>query len=233
MSAVVPALALSVAAYLLGAFVHRRAASSPLLHPVAIAMFAVVAVLAALAAFGHPVADEYFEHNTLLIECLMVSIVAFALPLIDNARQLSRDLVGILGAVAVSGLMLGVTTVALCILFGMEAGVTAALGIRTVTNPMTVVIAEANGLSVDIAMLGVFITGIVGVIVGERLLAFVGVTDPRQVGLMLGTTCHTFGIVRALEIGPLAAAYATVGMIVVGLLYAFTVPWVLLLAGFG
>jgi putative effector of murein hydrolase len=48
---------------------------------------------------------------------------------------------------------------------------------------------------------------------------------------MLGITCHTFGVVRALEIGPLAAAYATVGMIVVGLLYAFAVPWVLLLAG--
>ena len=231
MNALLPALALSVAAYLLGAFVHRRAGSSPLLHPVVIAMFAVVAVLAALAAFGHPVADIYFERNTLLLECLMVAITAFALPLIDNARQLTRDLAGILAAVAVSGVMLGATTVALCVLFGVDANVTAALGLRTVTNPMAAVIAEANGLSVEVAMLGVFITGVVGVIVGERLLALVGVTDPRQVGLMLGITCHTFGVVRALEIGPLAAAYATVGMIAVGLLYAFTVPWVLALAG--
>ena len=231
MNTLLPALVLSAAAYLLGVFVHRRAANSPLLHPVVIAMFLVVAVLSALKAFGHPFADVYLEQNELLLECLFVGIVAFALPLVDNARRLTRDLAGILATVVLSGLTLGATTVGLCLVLGFNPDVAAALSLRTVTNPMAVVIAAANGLSVDIAMLGVFITGVVGVIFGERMLNLTGVTDARHAGLMLGITCHTFGIVRALEISPLAAAYATVGMIMTGLLYAFAVPWVLVLAG--
>jgi len=92
---------------------------------------------------------------------------------------------------------------------------------------MAAVIAEANGISVELAMLGVFITGTVGIVVADKILVWFGVKDERRVGLVLGITCHTFGVVRALERSDLSAAYATIGMILTGLIYAFAVPFVL------
>jgi putative effector of murein hydrolase len=231
MSTLLPALALSVGAYLLGVFVYRAAQGSPLLHPVVIATFAAVLMLVALNAVGLPFAGSYLEENAILIEGLMLGITAFALPLIENARQLVRDLVGIFAVTAISGVLIGATTLLIAFVFGLPPEAIAATGLRTVTNPMAAVIAEANDLSIEIAMLGVFVTGGVGIAISEKLLSLIGVTDARRVGLILGIICHTFGVVRALEISPLAAAYATVGMIVTGLLYAFTVPWVLLLVG--
>ncbi|BCJ92250.1 hypothetical protein IZ6_29850 [Terrihabitans soli] len=229
MSLMLAALALSVTAYLLGVFVNRAAHESPLLHPVVVATFAAVAMLLALNLFGHPFAGTYLEENAILIEGLMLGITAFALPLIDNARRLIRDLLGIFAVTALAGIAIGGTSLLIAYAFGLPAEAIAAIGIRSVTNPMAAVIAAANGISVEIAMLSVFVTGMIGIVISEKLLSWIGVTDERRVGLMLGITCHTFGVVRALEISPLSAAYATVGMIVTGLLYAFSVPWILAL----
>jgi len=228
-STLLPALAISLGAYLLGVFINRAANNSSFLHPVVLAMLLAVAALSALHFFGLAFEDDYFRHNAVLLEGLMIAITAFALPLIDNSRKLVRDLPGILAASALASLCLGVVTVAVCVAIGLDGTETASLSLRTVTNPMAAVIAEANGLSVEMAMLGVFVTGTVGVILSEKIAARVGVTDERRVGLMLGITCHTFGVVRALELSPLSAAYATMGMILTGLIYAFAVPMVLAL----
>ena len=229
MSTLLPALAISLGAYLLGTFVNRAAGHSPFLHPVVLAMFLAVAVLSGLRAAGFAFEEDYFRHNNVLIEGLMIAITAFALPLIDNGRKLVRDLPGILATSLLASFLLGVVTLAVCFLIGLDGAETASLSLRTVTNPMAAVIAEANGLSVEMAMLGVFITGTVGVVFSEKIAAFIGVTDERRVGLMLGITCHTFGVVRALERSPLSAAYATMGMILTGLIYAFAVPTALAL----
>ena len=226
-----PAIALTLGAYLLGVFVNRAAGGSSLIHPVVVAMAVVLAFLGALRAFGHPLADAYLEGNAFLVECLMVGIVAFCVPLIDNARQMLRDLVSTIVSTAASAIAIGTTTIAICLLFGLDEGAVSAAGLRSVTTPMAVAIAEANAISIELAMLGVFVTGVLGVVIGQKLLEWVGVTDERHVGLMFGITCHAFGVIRALEISTLAAAYATVGMIVTGVLYAFCVPWVIVLLG--
>lgn len=227
MSLLIPALGLSIGAYLFGLSVYRRVGNSPFLHPVAVAMVAVVLVLALLRTVGHPLAGAYVEQNRVLLDALLVAIVAFAVPLIDNARQLMRDLVGIVAACVLSAVLAGVCTFAVCRAAGLSPEVAGAIGLRNVTNPMAIVIAQANGFSVEIAMLAVFVTGVAGVVFGEKILSFLGVRGPRQVGLVLGIMSHTFGVVRALEISPLAAAYASLAMIVTGLLHAFAVPWVL------
>lgn len=229
MTPLVPALALSLGGYLAGLWLHRRAGNSPLLHPVALGTFFVAAALGILAWTGHPFAETYLGNNQILIEALFVGVVAFALPLIDNVRRLARDFTGILLSAVLSGLVLGLTTFLVSLPFAFSGAEIAALSLRTVSQPIAVAIAAANGLSVEIVMLSVFVSGVAVIIAGERLLRAAGVNDERHVGLALGITSHTFGVVRALEISPLCAAYAMTGMLVVGLVYAFALPLFLLL----
>lgn len=229
MTPLVPALALSLAGYLAGLWLHRRAGNSPLLHPVAIGMFAVAAALGILAWTGHPFAATYLDNNQILVEALFLGVVAFAMPLVDNARKLFQDLVGILACAVLSSAVLGAITLLVSLLFGFSAPEIAALSLRTVSQPIAVAIAAANGLSIEVVMLAVFVSATATIIAGEPLLRAAGVGDERHVGLALGITSHTFGVVRALEIGPLCAAYAMTGMLVTGLVYAFALPLFLLL----
>lgn len=228
MTPLVPALALSLGSYLAGLWLHRRAGNSPLLHPVALGTFFVAAALGVLAWTGHPFAETYLDNNQILVETLFVGVVAFALPLIDNARKLFQDLFGILACAVLSSAVLGAITLLFSLLFGFSAPEIAALSLRTVSQPIAVAIAAANGLSIEIVMLAVFVSATVTIIAGEPLLRAAGVNDERHVGLALGITSHTFGVVRALEIGPLCAAYAMTGMLVTGLVYAFALPLFLL-----
>ncbi|HKY00934.1 MAG TPA: LrgB family protein [Burkholderiales bacterium] len=218
-----PALGLTVAAYLVGVLLQRRSGKA-LLHPVGVAMLIVVAVL---ACFDAALTQTYLQHNAVLLEFLMVAIVAFAIPLVDNIRAVTQELMRLLAVVLISGLFIAGSTVALCWVLNLDLATTLAFSLRSVTNPIVLAIAEKNNLAVDMAMLGGFITGIVGVVAGEPILRALKITDPRRVGLVLGITCHTFGIARSLEIGSVAAAYATVGMIFTGVFYAFAAPWVL------
>ena len=224
MSGALSALGLSLLAYLAGLWIQRHTGNKPYMHPVILAILLVAFVLALL---DESATDAYLEHNMLLLDLLMVAVVAFSVPLVDNMRLVLREFARLLAVVALAAIFIAGSTIALCYAFGIDAAAMAAFSFRSVTNPIAIAIAEQNALSVDLAMLGVSITGVVGILTAEHILAALRITDPRHVGLVLGITSHAFGIARALEISSLAAAYATVGMIVSGLLYAFAVPWLL------
>jgi putative effector of murein hydrolase len=198
--------------------------SKPYMHPIVLAMAAVVLVLALLPPGA---TEDYLAHNELLLDLLMVAVVAFAVPLVDNVRTVLRDLLRVCAVVLVAGAFITVSTVALCYVAGVDADAIAAFSLRSVTNPIAIAVSEQNAISVDLAMLGVFVTGLVNVVAVEPILHRMRITDQRHVGLVLGITAHALGIARALEIGSLAAAYATVGMITTGLMFAFATPWLL------
>ena len=218
------ALGLSVLTYLAGLWIQRRTGNKPYMHPVVLAMLLVVL---ALAWLGEPYTEDYLRHNAIMLDLLMVAVVAFAVPLVDNLRLVLRDLARLTAVVLLAAVFIAGSTVALCLAAGIDREAIAAFSFRSVTNPIAIAIAEQNRVSVDIAMFGVFVTGLVGVLTAEPLLRAVRITDPRHVGLVLGITSPAFGIARALEFSSLAAAYATMGMILTGLLYAFAVPWLL------
>src|SRR5690606_2404292 len=204
------ALALSVLGYVAGVWVQRRTGSKPYMQPILLAMFLLVAILALLPDSA---TEDYLAHSTVLVDLLMVAVVAFAVPLVDNVRMVLRELLRIAAVIVLAGAFMAGSTLALCYALGIGPESLAAFTLRFVTNPIAIAVAEQNAVSVDLAMLGVFITGLVGVVAVEPILHRMRITDPRHVGLVLGITAHALGIARALEINSLAAAYATVGML--------------------
>lgn len=218
---VLAAIALSLLGHVCGTWVQRRFGSKPYMQSIVLAMVVVVIILAFM---DRRATDDYLAHNQLLLDLLMVSVVAFAVPLVDNVRAVLRELLRICATVVVAGTFIAGTTVALCYAAGIDADAIAAFSLRSVTNPIAIAVAEQNAISVELAMLGVFIAGLVNVVAAEPILHRMRITDPRHVGLVLGITAHALGIARALEISSLAAAYATVGMLFTGLLFAFAVP---------
>jgi Putative effector of murein hydrolase len=169
------ALGLSVLTYLAGLWIQRRTGNKPYMHPVVLAMLLVVL---ALAWLGEPYTEDYLRHNAIMLDLLMVAVVAFAVPLVDNLRLVLRDLARLTAVVLLAAVFIAGSTVALCLAAGIDREAIAAFSFRSVTNPIAIAIAEQNRVSVDIAMFGVFVTGLVGVLTAEPLLRAVRITDP-------------------------------------------------------
>jgi putative effector of murein hydrolase len=76
-----------------------------------------------------------------------------------------------------------------------------------------------------IALVGVMMSGMLGMVVGPLLLSWFGSTGDRaDLGVALGSAVHRLGTARAFEIGPTAGAFASVSMGLSALSYGILLP---------
>lgn len=155
------------------------------------------------------------------------AVVAMAVP-IFQLRRTVRASAGTLAAVMPFGLGVAVSSMALGVAALHRAWPVVAGGtLKSITSPVAYRLAVDAGISVDAAMAGVLIAGMLGATVGPTTLRWMRVRDERAVGLALGCTSHGIGVARAMEISPAAGAYASLGMSGTAMLGALVLPFVL------
>lgn len=216
-------LTATVLAYVIGDAAFRRAGRKPWVNPVLIA----VTLLGALLWLTGTPYPRYFEGAQFVHFLLGPATVSLALPIWDSRSHVKRALLPILAA-----LLAGSTTAVLSAL-----GVAYALGIRgetlislapkSATAPVALGISEALGGSPTLTAVLVILTGIIGAIVATPLLNLLGLRDWRARGLAVGVAAHGIGTARALQVHPLAGAFAGLGMGLNAVLTAFLAPAIL------
>ncbi|MGB1027760.1 MAG: LrgB family protein, partial [Rhodospirillaceae bacterium] len=102
---------------------------------------------------------------------------------------------------------------------------------KSVSAPIAISIAEQTDAVIALTILAVFSTGLPGSVLVPGLLKLFRLREEALQGLVLGITCHAFGIARAVEISPRATAFATLGMGLMGCFVALTVPTLAKLLG--
>ncbi|MFN3688373.1 LrgB family protein [Salinarimonas sp.] len=210
----------TVGAFQLGTLLYERSGRLAILQPVLIAILAMVAFL---AVTGMPYAT-YLEGTTMLHLLIAPAIVALAVPLHDNLRKARAALPALLATLAIGGTGIVLSALAIGFAFGLDHAMLVSLATKSVSAPIALGVAERIGGDPALTVLSVFVTGILGVIVTPALLRLLRVEDEAIRGFTLGVAAHAFGIARALEIGPKAAAFATLGMGLMGCAIAFLVP---------
>ena len=70
---------------------------------------------------------------------------------------------------------------------------------------------QLGGLYTLITVIVLF-TGIVGIVVAQRIFDITKLQDERWQGLILGVTSHAIGTVKAFEKSPRCGAFSTLGM---------------------
>jgi putative effector of murein hydrolase len=79
-----------------------------------------------------------------------------------------------------------------------------------------------------LAGFGVMVAGIMGAIAAPAVLQWGRVRDPRAVGLAMGTTSHGVGTARAVELGEVAGAFASIGLSCTAIVSSVLCPLLLL-----
>ena len=92
-------------------------------------------------------------------------------------------------------------------------------------NPLLIGVALADmmGGVTSITAIAIVITGIFGAILLPTFLKCIGVRNPMQMGLSIGTAAHAVGTSRAIQLGETEGAISGLAIGVAGLLTAFIV----------
>jgi putative effector of murein hydrolase len=116
-------------------------------------------------------------------------------------------------------------------LFDASAQTMLALAPKSVTAPVAMGITEKLGGPPSLTAILVVSTGILGAVMGPRLLSLLGVKDPAVRGFTIGTTSHGIGTARAFLESEEAGAFSGLAMGLSALLSALILPPMLRVLG--
>lgn len=213
------AMPLTALLYLLVKKLARRY-KSPLINTI---------MLPALLIIGFLIARDqgtaaYQAGTRPLSYLLELAVVAFALPLYQQAAKIRQQLWPIVLCCSVSVLISVGTTLVLGGILHAQPELLASIATKSITTPLAMSVSETMGGIPAIAAGLVIIVGMMGAIIGFPLLKLAGVTHPEAQGLAMGAGAHAIGTGAAAEVGPVQGAFASLAMVVCGVATAILAP---------
>ena len=206
-------VAVSIAAYEAGSLLKKKYHSA-LFNPLLLSVAATIVIL----ILFHIDYDTYYEGAKYLSYLLTPATVCLAIPMYEQLELLKKNLkavmVGILSGVLMS---LGCILV-MAIVFGLNHETYVTLLPKSITTAIGMGVSEELGGYVTITVATIVITGVLGNIIGEGLCKLFHIEEPIAKGVALGTASHAIGTARAMEMGEIEGAMASLSIAVAGLL---------------
>lgn len=220
-------LCLTIAAYWLTN--HLRARTGNIVfNPVVLSTLMVMAYLFATGT-SYPqfhAAAQYIDF------WLQPAVVCLAVPLYLQWPKIRKQWLPILASQLLGSLTGIVSAVMVAHWLGAERRVVVSLAAKSVTSPVAIEITKSMGGLPALTAASVILTGMIGQMIGFKVLRQLHVQLPSSRGMGVGTASHAMGLSSALEHSHKIAAYASLGLILNGVLTACLVPLLLPLMGY-
>lgn len=197
------------------------------LNPILVTI-AVLIVFLKLTGISY---DTYQEGGRYIDFWLKPAIVALGVPLYQYLGQIRRQFVPIIVSQLVGCLVGLVSVVLIARWMGASREVIISLAPKSVTTPIAMEVCSAAGGIPSLTAAIVVCVGLLGAVFGFKMLEVWHVRNPYSQGLGLGAASHAVGTSRAMEKGDTYGAYASLGLILNGVLTALLTPYVLRLMG--
>lgn len=212
-------LCLTGIAYLLASRLNKYKMFSKL-PPVCLAAAGILIVLKAL-----PVdVQDYNRGADFITYILGPATIALALPLVNNVDILKKNWKIILAGVTIATII-GISSV-FFVAEGLKAATPIVLSLvpKSVTTPIAIEVSKSIGGIPELTSFIVIITGLMGALLGHRILKLAGVKNNISIGLAIGASSHVFGTSKCVEKNETQAAISGVALILVGLLTSVFAP---------
>ncbi len=175
--------------------------------------------------------DTYARSASIIDFWLKPAIVALGVPLYLQLRSIRRQLMPLIIS-QLTGCMVGIVSVVLTAKWmGASKEVIISLAPKSVTTPIAMAVTESLQGIPSLTAAIVVLVGLFGAVCGFKILQVGRVKSPIAQSLSMGTASHAVGTSRAMEYGRIYGAYASLGLILNGLLTALFTPLLLHLLG--
>lgn len=203
-----------------GCVILKTRLKSQLINPTLITTIIVIAVLTIL-----DIDWTTFERaSSYLTFWLQPAVVALAVPLYVQWQKIRMQWLPIIISQVLGSLTGIISGVWLIWMLGGSEQSSIAIAVKSVTMPIAIEVTNKLGGVMGITASTVLIAGVVGQMMGIAILVLVRSSRPMAWGLSMGTASHALGTVRVMQMGSRFVAYATVGLILNGILTAFLAP---------
>ncbi len=199
-----------------------------ILNPMIVTIGALIAILELTGVSF----EEYYRGGRMIEFWLKPAIVALALPLYNEMEHIRRQFMPIFLS-ELAGSITGIVSVVLIASWlGASPEVVASLAPKSVSTPIAIEISKQLGGIPALSSAIVILVGMLGAVVGLKTMERVHIRSHVSRSLSMGTAAHVIGTNRISEFGDRFGAYATLGVIINGILTAFLAgPIVNLLIG--
>lgn len=175
--------------------------------------------------------ETYAKSGSIIDFWLKPAIVALGVPLYLQLKSIRRQLMPVLIS-QLAGCFVGIVSVVLTAKWlGASDAVIISLAPKSVTTPIAMEVSESLQGIPSLTAAIVVIVGLFGAILGFKILQVGRVKSPIAQSISMGTASHAVGTSRAMEYGRTYGAYASLGLILNGLLTAIFTPILLSLLG--
>lgn len=206
-------VAVSIAAYEAGSLLKKKYHSA-LFNPLLLSVAATI-VLLVLFRIDY---DTYYEGAKYLSYLLTPATVCLAIPMYEQLELLKKNLKAVMVGI-ISGVLMSLGCIlVMAIVFGLNHETYVTLLPKSSTTAIGMGVSEELGGYVTITVATIVITGVLGNIIGEGLCKLFHIEEPIAKGVALGTASHAIGTARAMEMGEIEGAMASLSIAVAGLL---------------
>ncbi|MBS4189872.1 LrgB family protein [Bacillus sp. FJAT-49705] len=210
---------LTVVTYFVMTRIYKRY-SYPYLTPV---LTATAFIIMILLVFHIPY-KSYMIGGQWISSLLGPSVVALAYPLYKQRHFIINHLFTILGGVLV-GTISGMVSVGLLAkIFGINHTLILSIIPKSLTTPVAIEVARGLGGNASMAIVGVMIAGIFGVIAAPTIFKLMRIHSPIGRGIALGSTSHAIGTSKAAEYSELTFSMSSVTMALCAIIGSFIGP---------
>lgn len=205
--------AISLLAYMLGVWLKNKFHSG-LFNPLLISIVVTIVILLT----AHVDYDTYNIGAKYLSWFLTPATVCLAIPLYEQLTLLKKNLAAVAAGI-VSGVLTSLVTVLLlALLFGLNQQEFVTFLPKSITTAIGMSVSEELGGYVNITVLVIVVTGVLGNILAEPVFKLFGIKEPVAKGLALGSAAHAIGTAKAMELGEIEGAMSSLSIAVAGIL---------------
>ena len=221
------ALALTIGIYQLAQAWQRRL-KMVILNPILVAVVLIIIVLKLCDVSW----ESYHGGGQYLEYLLKPSIVVLGVPLYQQLEQIRKQALLIIVSQLTACVMGVLSVVLIAHWLGAPAQVVLSLSPKSATTPIAIEVTRVLGGIPALSAVIVILTGIFGAVFGQTILRLAGVRKPIAQGMAMGAAAHAVGTAHAMQQNKRLGAYASIGLIVNGILTGLLTPYILHAMGF-
>lgn len=204
---------ISIIGYGLGVLIRNKTGIG-IFNPLLISIIFVMVILSVF----HIDYRDYNSSAKYLSYLLTPATVSLAVPLYLHIDRLKRNWVGIaVGLISGSITSMG-SVLVMSVLFGLSHKQYVTLLPKSITTAIGMGISDELGGLVTISVAVIIITGILGNVLAVTICRLFRITDPVAKGLAIGAAAHAIGTSKAMEMGDIEGAMASLAIVVNGLI---------------
>lgn len=213
-------LTVTLCAYLLAHWLYRVSGMHPLCNPVALS----IALLILILKITGTAYETYFEGAQFVHFLLGPATVALSIPLYKQLERLRAIWFPVVVAICLGVMAGALSAMGLAKLLGGSVQTLLSLAPKSVTTPVAMGISEKIGGLPALTAAMVVTAGIVGAVVGPRILEMMGLRDDSLKGVAMGVSAHGIGTARSFQISSEMGAFSGLAMALAALAAAIGLP---------